>query len=84
MEQGGRENLKTAKLHSASKQNATSAELAVEIAEKNQTKLDSQEAREADQAFLQDITTKSTAGRKVWRLSTGSCGDALCLFNRDC
>jgi hypothetical protein len=66
MAQGGRENLKTAKLHSASKQNATSAELAVEIAEKNQTKLDTQADREADHAFLQDITTKCERKAEAW------------------
>jgi hypothetical protein len=66
MAQGGRENLKTAKLHSQSKQNATSAELAVEIAEKNQTKLDTQADREADHAFLQDITVKCERKAEAW------------------
>merc|ERR1719456_1901081 len=62
MAQGARENLKTAKLHSASKQNATRAELA----EKNQTKLDTQADREADHAFLQDITTKCERKAEAW------------------
>merc|ERR1719456_2146658 len=62
MAQGARENLKTAKLHSASKQNATRAELA----EKNQTKLDTQADREADHAFLQDITVKCERKAEAW------------------
>lgn len=66
MVQGGRENLKTAKLHSASKQNATSADLGVEIADKNQTLADTEASRTADQAFLQDLTTKCERKAEAW------------------
>jgi hypothetical protein len=66
MVQGGRENLKTAKLHSASKQNATSSELGVEIADKNQTLADTEASRSADQAFLQDLTTKCERKAEAW------------------
>merc|ERR550537_486035 len=64
--QNGRDNLRTAKLHSASKQNATSAQLAVEIAEKTQEKQDTETARTADEAFLQDITTKCERKAEAW------------------
>jgi polyhydroxyalkanoate synthesis regulator phasin len=66
MMQGKRKNQKTAKLHNIEQHNATSAQLSVEIAEREQAKSESETARAADEGFLADISAKCEAKATAW------------------